>query len=236
MVDPRNLLENNRRWARRMAADESGYFRRLAERSTPEFLWIGCSDARVPATGIVDLTPGDIFVHRNLANLVIHSDVNCLSAIQFAVDVLNVRHIIVCGHYACEGIAAAIRDERHGLADNWLRHVRDVYDMHRAQLKDSESEDKKNRLLTEFNVVAQVRNLASTTVVQEAWRRGSDLTVHGWIYDVEDALLHDLDVSIGRESNIQLVVKLATNRISCGDTKPRKNIDHYGSSLLGDRT
>lgn len=235
MVDPRALLHNNRRWANRVNAGESGYFRRLAGQKTPEYLWIGCSDARVPATQIVDLAPGEIFVHRNLANLVIHSDLSCLSAMQFATDVLSVRHIIVCGHYDCSGITASIRGEQHGLVDNWLRHVRDVYEAHQGYLDAAKSEAQRNRLLTEFNVVSQVKNVAATTIVQKAWSRGQELTVHGWIYDVSDSLVHDLDVSITAQSNIPLVVKLAVNRIIRGDTVPQPNVDDYQNKSLDNR-
>ncbi len=207
------LLNNNRAWAQRVTAEDPQFFRRLAEQQAPDILWIGCSDSRVPATQIVDLLPGEIFVHRNVANLIVHSDLSCLSALQFAVDVLAVQHIVVCGHYGCSGIAAAIRRERHGLIDNWLRHVQDISNSYRTLLNSATLESDKSRMLTELNVITQVTHVAATTIVQDAWANGRNVVVHGWIYDVADGLLHDLEVSIARDSNVEMVVKLAINRI-----------------------
>ncbi len=207
------LLSNNRAWAQRVAAEDPLFFRHLAEQQSPEILWIGCSDSRVPATQIVDLAPGEIFVHRNVANLVVHSDLSCLSALQFAVDVLEVQHIVVCGHYGCSGIAAAIRRERHGLVDNWLRHVQDIYNRYRSLLNTATRASDKNRMLTELNVVTQVTHVAATTIVQDAWANGRNVVVHGWIYDVADGMLRDLQVNIACDSNVEMVVKLAINRM-----------------------
>ena len=194
MGDLAELFERNRVWAAAMVADDPGFFTALAERQTPEYLWIGCSDSRVPANQIVGLEPGDIFVHRNVANVVVHTDLNCLSVLQYAVDVLRVRHVIVCGHYDCGGVAAALHRSRHGLIDNWLRHVEDVAEKHVAEL-DSLADQRRFDRLCELNVVEQVTNVCQTTVVEDAWGRGQDLTVHGLVYSLEDGLLRDLGVS-----------------------------------------
>ena len=194
MGDLADLFERNRAWAAAMVADDPRFFAELVERQTPEYLWIGCSDSRVPANQIVDLAPGDIFVHRNVANVVVHTDLNCLSVLQYAVDVLRVRHVIVCGHYGCGGVAAALHRSRHGLIDNWLRHVEDVAEQHAAELA-SLAEERRLDRLCELNVVAQVTNVCRTTVVEEAWARGQDVTVHGLVYGLEDGLLRDLGVS-----------------------------------------
>jgi carbonic anhydrase len=191
-----HLFDNNRRWSRAMRAAEPGFFDALAQQQSPRYLWIGCSDSRVPANQIVGLLPGEIFVHRNVANVVVHSDLNCLSVIQFAVDVLKVEHIIVCGHYGCSGVGAALRDERYGLVDNWLRHIQDVYQRHRrhfAELSPVAGWDR----LCELNVSEQVLNVTRTTIVQDAWQRGQPLAVHGWIYGLRDGLLQDLGLTIG---------------------------------------
>ncbi len=191
-----HLFENNRAWAAEMTRQDPQFFSRLSQQQLPEYLWIGCSDSRVPANQIVGLLPGDMFVHRNVANVVVHADVNCLSAMQFAVDVLQVRHIIVCGHYGCGGVLAALRDERLGLVDNWLRHVQDVSSKHQAQLDALPSETERHRRLCELNVMEQVVNVSKTTVVRDAWMRGQRLTVHGWVYDLRDGLLRDLGVCL----------------------------------------
>ena len=190
------LFENNRAWAADMTRQDADFFRRLSEQQSPHYLWIGCSDSRVPANQIVGLMAGDMFVHRNVANVVVHTDLNCLSAIQFAVDVLRVEHIIVCGHYGCGGVLAALQENNLGLIDNWLRHVQDVRAKHRAQLQVLETEKKQHDRLCELNVIEQVTNVSQTTVVRDAWARGQSLTVHGWIYDISDGLLRDLDVSL----------------------------------------
>jgi carbonic anhydrase len=189
------LFANNRAWATRVTNDDPSFFLRLANQQSPAFLWIGCSDSRVPANEIIGLPPGEVFVHRNIANVVAHSDLNCLSALQFAVDVLRVRHIIVCGHYGCSGVRAAMRDQRHGLVDNWLRHVHDVRIKHEAELAAIGSDHDRAARLSEYNVIEQVDNVGNTTIVNDAWRRGQRLAVHGWIYDVADGLLRDLEVT-----------------------------------------
>jgi carbonic anhydrase len=192
----KQLFENNRAWAADMTRQDPEFFRRLSTQQSPHYFWIGCSDSRVPANQVVGLVPGEMFVHRNVANVVVHTDLNCLSAIQFAVDVLRIEHIIVCGHYSCGGILAALQDNKLGLIENWLRHVQDVRAKHRAELDALETEEKQHDLLCELNVIEQVTNLSRTTVVRDAWSRGQSLTVHGWIYDLSDGLLRDLDVSV----------------------------------------
>lgn len=190
-----DLFENNRRWAAQMAADKPSFFGELLEQQTPEFLWIGCSDSRVPANEIVGLMPGELFVHRNVANVVVHTDLNCLSVLQYAVDVLKVAHVIVCGHYGCGGVRAALDDARLGLIDNWLRHVQDVQHKHRAQMASLTDPATRLQRLCELNVVEQARNVCETTVVRDAWQRGQALTVHGWIYGLSDGLLKDLGLA-----------------------------------------
>ena len=196
MHDLTQLLANNRAWAAEMTRREPDFFQRLSGQQAPEHLWIGCSDSRVPANQIVGLLPGEMFVHRNVANVVVHADLNCLSVIQFAVDVLKVRHIIVCGHYGCGGVRAALRNDRLGLIDNWLRHVQDVRGKHRAQLDALGDERRQHDRLCELNVIEQVVNVSRTTVVQEAWGRGQSLSVHGWIYGVGDGLVRDLGIGV----------------------------------------
>ena len=190
------LFANNRAWAEQMARREPDFFARLAQQQTPQYLWIGCSDSRVPANQIVGLLPGEMFVHRNVANVVVHTDLNCLSALQFAVDALKVRHVIVCGHYGCGGVLAALRDDRLGLIDNWLRHVQDVRSKHQTQLSSLSNEKQRHDRLCEVNVIEQVVNVCQTTVVQDAWMRGQELAVHGWIYGLEDGLLRDLTMCV----------------------------------------
>jgi carbonic anhydrase len=190
-----DLFENNRAWAAEMTRQDPEFFSRLVHQQEPQFLWIGCSDSRVPANQIVGLLPGEMFVHRNVANVVVHTDLNCLSAVQFAVDVLRVKHIIVCGHYRCGGVLAALRNDKHGLVDNWLRHVQDVRRNHAAEIDALENESDRHRRLCELNVIAQVVNVSQTTVVRDAWERGQSLSVHGWVYDVRDGLLRDLGVT-----------------------------------------
>lgn len=197
------LLERNQEWARDMIADDAEYFSRLVAQQNPEYLWIGCSDSRVPANQIVDLAPGEVFVHRNVANLVVHTDLNCLSVLQYAVDVLRVKHILVVGHYGCGGIKASLNDLRLGLVDNWLRHVQDVRDKHRDQLATIDDDKAKVDRLCELNVVEQVFNIAQTTVMKDAWQRGQPVTVHGWCYGLQDGLVRDLDMSIGRERDLR---------------------------------
>jgi len=189
------LFANNRRWAADIHRRDPDFFLKLTRQQRPRYLWIGCADSRVPANEIVDLMPGELFVHRNIANVLVHTDLNSLSVIQFAVDMLKVEHVIVCGHYGCSGVNAALRRERVGLADNWLRHVQDVCAKHERLLGGIADETLKSNRLCELNVIEQVSNLAQTTVMQDAWTRGQDVTVHGWIYDIRDGLLRDLHVS-----------------------------------------
>lgn len=190
-----HLLENNRRWAADITARRPDFFKRLAAQQAPQYLWIGCSDSRVPANEIVGLDPGELFVHRNVANVVVHTDLNCLSVLQFAVDVLKVKHVIVTGHYGCGGVQAALDDAKLGLIDNWLRHVRDVRHLHRALL-DAMPSDRRGARLCELNVIEQAQHVCETTVVQDAWSRGQPLTVHSWIYGLEDGRLRDLRFSV----------------------------------------
>ena len=190
------LFERNRAWAEEISAREPEFFRELARQQTPEYLWIGCSDSRVPSTQLVALTPGEMFVHRNVANLVVHTDLNCLSVMQYAVDALKVKHVIVCGHYGCGGVQAALAGARLGLIDNWLRHVQDVAEKHDAALAAAADDEARLRLLCELNVREQVWNVCRTTVVQAAWERGQELSVHGWIYALEDGLLRDLGLCV----------------------------------------
>ena len=186
------LFENNRQWARRINEQVPGFFQSLASQQLPRYLWIGCADSRVPANEIVGLMPGELFVHRNVANVVVHTDLNCLSVLQYAVDVLKVEHVIVCGHYGCGGIRAAYSRSSLGLIDNWLRHVQDVRDRHEQLLARETTDAARIDRLCALNVVDQVRNVCYTTIVQDAWRRQQPLAVHGWIYDVADGLLRDL--------------------------------------------
>ena len=198
----KTLFENNKRWADNIKKKDPNFFTKLSKQQNPEYLWIGCSDSRVPANEIVGLIPGEIFVHRNIANLVVHTDLNCLSVIQFAVQVLKIKHIIVCGHYGCGGIKAAIEDKEHGLIDNWLQHIRDIYRFHKSELDAVESEAEKYNLLCELNVREQVLNVCKTTIVKHVWNSGRELSVHGWIYDIKNGLLQDLDICIACEKDI----------------------------------
>ena len=189
------LFANNRAWAESMVAEDANFFKRLVSQQAPEYLWIGCSDIRVPANDIVNLLPGELFVHRNVANVVVHTDLNCLSVIQFAIDLLKVKHILVVGHYGCSGVHAALTDKRVGLADNWLRHVKDVHQKHERYLGDMIPTPKRQDRLCELNVIEQVVNVCETTIVQDAWARGQELTVHGWAYRLETGLVNDLGMS-----------------------------------------
>jgi len=197
MDDLRELLEKNRQWAEEIKASDPQFFNSLAQQQTPRYLWIGCSDSRVPATQLVGLKPGDMFVHRNVANVVVHTDFNCLSVLQFAVDVLNVSHVIVCGHYGCGGVKAAMDNLQLGLIDNWLRHVQDVMHNHNEELATIVDDGRRLDRLCELNVSDQVLNVSKTTIVQNAWSRGQELAIHGWIYGISDGLLRDLNISIG---------------------------------------
>jgi len=202
-----HLFENNRAWADAMQRSDPAFFSKLAQQQAPEYLWIGCSDSRVPANQIIGLLPGDVFVHRNVANVVVHTDLNCLSVLQFAIDVLKVKHVIVCGHYGCGGVGAALRRERHGLVDNWLGHVYDVAEKHAVRLGGIADAEQRLARLCELNVVEQVVNVAQTTVVRDAWQREQPLTLHGWIYGIQDGLLRDLKMTVERPGELATLYK-----------------------------
>jgi carbonic anhydrase len=204
-----NLFEKNRAWAADIKKRDPDFFKKLAGQQQPEILWIGCSDARVPANDIVGLLPGELFVHRNVANVVVHTDLNCLSVVQFAVDVLKVKHIIICGHYGCGGVKAVLQNREMGLIDNWLRHIEDVYLKYRGTLDPIADFDRRFDTLCELNVVEQVENLCRTTVVQNAWKSGQPLAVHGWIYRVDDGLLRDLNICITGMVEIPTIYNVA---------------------------
>ncbi len=197
-----HLLDRNLEWAEAITREDPDFFLQLSRQQAPEYLWIGCSDSRVPANQIIDLKPGEVFVHRNIANVVVHTDLNCLSVIQFAVEVLKVKHIIVCGHYGCGGIKAAMETRDHGLIDNWLRHIKDVSRLHQDALENL-GEQEHFDLLCELNVIEQVRNVCGTTVVRNAWKQGKDLCVHGWIYNIENGIIKDLDAGISSNRQLQ---------------------------------
>ncbi len=196
-----DLFERNRQWSASMIQKDPEFFKSLAAQQAPEYLWIGCSDSRVPANELLGMAPGELFVHRNIANVVVHSDLNCLTVLQFAIDVLKVKHIIVCGHYGCSGVHAALTNSRVGLADNWLRHVRDVHDKHEKYLGNVVGPAATNRLV-ELNVAEQVINVAQTTVVRDAWERGQPLTIHSWVYGLHDGLLRDLGITVSSHEEI----------------------------------
>ncbi|NWN91659.1 carbonate dehydratase [Marinobacter adhaerens] len=191
-----HLLEKNRAWAESIKAEDPGFFQSLSNQQAPEYLWIGCADSRVPANQIVDLMPGELFVHRNVANVVVHTDFNCLSVLQFAIEVLKVKHILVVGHYGCGGVKAALRNEGAGLISNWLRHVQDVRDRHQSLMDASTTELDQIDRLCELNVIEQVGHVCQNTIVQEAWKRGQRLNVHGFVYDVADGILRDMGLSV----------------------------------------
>ena len=195
-----HLIENNRAWATKRRREDPDFFGKLSQQQAPGFLWIGCADSRVPANEIVGLLPGELFVHRNIANVVVHTDLNCLSVIQFAVDLLGVRDIIVCGHYGCSGVRNAMEGRRVGLADNWLRHIQDVEAVHAERLARIDDLDARADRLCELNVIEQVRNVCRTSVIRDAWGRGQIVAVHGWIYGLHDGLIRDLGVSVRDEN------------------------------------
>ena len=197
-----DLFEKNRDWASSVKTSDPDFFEKLAAQQNPEYLWIGCSDSRVPANQIVGLLPGEIFVHRNVANIVVHTDFNCLTVLQYAVEVLKVKHVIVVGHYGCGGIAAAYEDADNGLADNWLRNIKDVYHRNRARIDVLDDEEERLNLLCELNVMTQVAHVCHTTIAQNAWARGQKLAVHGWVYSLRDGLLKDLDCTVDRVEQI----------------------------------
>ena len=204
-----DLLANNRLWSNTRTEQDPGFFTRLAQQQSPQYLWIGCSDSRVPANVIIGLDPGQVFVHRNIANLMVHTDMNCLSVVQYAVDVLRVQHVIVCGHYGCGGVQAALSDRRHGLIDNWLRHIKDIYLDHSAELDSIADPQARSDRLCEINVVHQVASVCQTTIVQDAWRRGQPLAVHGWIYSLHDGLIEDLGVTTESLEQVRALYRMA---------------------------
>ena len=203
------LFESNRRWAAQTEARSPGFFTSLLKQQAPQYLWIGCADSRVPANEILGLLPGDVFVHRNVANIVVHSDLNALSVMQFAIDLLQVRHIMVVGHYGCGGVTAAARGRRIGLADNWLRHVQDVRNKHRTFLDGMENEELRINALCELNVLEQALNVCETTIVQDAWERGQGVVVHGWVYGLHDGLLNDLKITVSHPGELAAAYGLA---------------------------
>lgn len=207
-----HLFENNKSWAAGITQQDPEFFTKLAKQQEPGYLWIGCSDSRVPANQIVGLLPGELFVHRNVANLVVHTDLNCLSVLQFAVDILKVRHVIVCGHYGCSGVQAALRGTRIGLSDNWLRHVQDVQVKHEKLLAGMQT-GTTNRLC-ELNVIEQVVNVCQTTIARDAWERGQELTVHGWVYGIKDGLLRDLNITVSNFNETQSAYQAALASVS----------------------
>jgi carbonic anhydrase len=196
MRDLDELFKSNKAWAEQIHRQDPDFFTKLSRQQSPTYLWIGCADSRVPANQIVGLLPGELFVHRNIANMVVHTDLNCLSVMQFAVDILKVKHVIVCGHYGCSGVQAALRRARIGLSDNWLRHVQDVHEKHAGALQACPSEALASDRLCELNVIEQVANVCQTTIARDAWERGQELHVHGWIYGIKDGLIRDLGMTI----------------------------------------
>ena len=216
MTDANSLLANNRAWAKSVQAQDPTFFPRLAHQQAPRYLWIGCSDSRVPANEIVGLLPGEVFVHRNVANIVVHTDLNCLAVIQYAVDVLRVEHIIVCGHYGCGGVEAAWKGTPLGLIDNWLRHVQDIAERHRLDLATDMPEAQRVERLCELNVLEQVTHVCRTTIVQDAWKRNQPLTVHGWIYRLEDGLIRDLALTVDGQSTLEGRYRAAIRRGAAG--------------------
>ena len=209
-----DLFGNNRAWAARILRTDARFFEKLARQQSPRYLWIGCSDSRVPANEIVDLLPGELFVHRNVGNVVVHTDLNCLSVMQFAVDVLKVTNIIVCGHYGCSGVQAAALRERHGLVDNWLRHIQDVEQQHLPQLQSIADSALRMNRLCELNVIQQVLNVCRTSILEDAWARGQTISVHGWIYGIHDGLLRNLQVTSGSPGEAALACTRAVESTS----------------------
>ncbi|GAA5009218.1 carbonate dehydratase [Pseudoluteimonas lycopersici] len=207
------LLQNNRDWAERISREDPGFFERLSKQQAPKFLWIGCSDSRVPANQVVDIPPGEVFVHRNIANVVVHTDLNCLSVIQFAVDVLKVEHILVVGHYGCGGVHAALTGARVGLADNWIRHVVDVAGKHQSVLEAMGDEELQHDRLCELNALEQVANVCQTTIARDAWARGQKLVVHGWVYTLRDGRVHDLGLNVAAADQLEPQYAAALERI-----------------------
>ena len=206
MSDIQELLKNNKEWAERVEKESPGFFKTLSEQQSPKYLWIGCSDSRVPANQITGLLPGEVFVHRNVANVVSHNDFNCLSVLQFAVEVLKVEHVIVCGHYGCGGVNAALTTKKHGFIDNWLSNIKDVYLKHEVKFKPIKDEQERSNLMCELNVIEQVGNVCRTTTVQDAWDRGQSLSVHGWCYSLNNGLIPDLKATISGKDQVPDIV------------------------------
>ncbi len=202
MKSLQELFESNRRWSERIRREDPDFFPTLARQQSPQYLWIGCADSRVPANDVVDLLPGELFVHRNVANVVAHTDLNCLSVIQFAVDVLKVRHIMVVGHYGCAGVNAALSGERIGLSDNWLRHVQDVRQKHEKRLDAQASAARRSDRLCELNVIEQAVHVCQTTIVRDAWERGQPLDIHAWVYSLQDGLMQDLRFTVASPEEV----------------------------------
>jgi carbonic anhydrase len=209
-----HLFDSNRSWSERIRRQDPEFFKKLARQQSPEYLWIGCSDSRVPANDIVGLLPGELFVHRNVANVVTHTDLNCLSVIQFAVDVLKVKHVIVVGHYGCSGVGAALRGDRIGLSDNWLRHVQDVRQKHESRLLKLADATARADLLCELNVIEQAVNVCQTTIVRDAWERGQPLQVHGWVYGLKDGLVRDTDFNVNGSDEASAAYESALSGMS----------------------
>jgi carbonic anhydrase len=220
MSQLKSLLDSNKAWAARVRAEDPEFFKKLSRLQAPEYLWIGCSDSRVPANQVTGLAPGEVFVHRNIANVMSHGDLNCLSVMQFAVDILKVKHIIVCGHYGCGGVHAALTGTRVGLADNWLRHVGDVAIKHGSLLEGIELESLRHARLCELNVIEQVVNVCQTTVVQDAWARGQPLSVHGWIYGLLDGRIRELGFGVDKPEVLTPAYAAAIDAIQKGNTAP----------------
>ncbi|TNE73610.1 MAG: carbonate dehydratase [Bacteroidetes bacterium] len=204
----KQLLDNNKEWVESKTKDDPAYFTRLAQGQQPPLLWIGCADSRVPANEIIGAQPGEVFVHRNIANMVVHSDMNMLSVLDYAVNVLKVRHVIVCGHYGCGGVAAAMTNQRIGLIDNWIRHIKDVYRLHNLELDGIDDHQKRFNRFVELNVYEQVLDLAKTSIIQNAWENGQQIHLHGWVYDIKDGLIVDLDVTLKNNSSLEEVYRL----------------------------
>ena len=198
-----SLLENNRKWAAARKESDPGFFKRLTSQQAPEYLWIGCADSRVPANEIVNLDPGELFVHRNVANVVVHTDLNCLSVLQYAVDVLKVKHVLVVGHYGCGGVCAALNNQKFGLINNWLRHVQDVVQKYTPLLNDRPAGKDREDFLCELNVIEQVVNVSQTTIMEAAWERGQDITVHGWVYRLDNGLVNSLHMDVGNPDHLE---------------------------------
>ncbi|MCW7537247.1 carbonate dehydratase [Aquabacterium sp. A7-Y] len=217
-----DLFDKNRSWAQNLEQRQPGFFSRLLEQQAPEYLWIGCSDSRVPANEIVGLMPGDLFVHRNVANVVVHSDLNCLSVMEFAIDLLKVRHIMVVGHYGCSGVKAAMNGVRIGIADNWLRHVEDVRNRHQTWLDTLESETQRHNALCELNVLEQAVHVCQTSVVREAWTRGQEVVVHGWVYGLHNGLLQDLRMTVGDADAVQAAYQDAVAQLKARYDRQRE--------------